>query len=452
MFDELKTPNNNYVKSSLSQLLTAPLAKLLRNRRPWELLQALSENVENVTKIWNMNMRQELLLFVLKIDQNRPLGSRENDLYDIQLFEYSCLKHELCIGGVYLRIFIKSGGVTDNIDDPSTFCRELLIYIENFVFSNNASNNSNNTSTTTTNATNNSSATTANNNNTNTNNNNNINDSTNELITREHQEYAIEALKTLVCARDYIVWDILNYPVITHNNNNNKSPTKRDRDTNNATTSTTTSTNNSPNRDHTNSNTETTHTHTGLEIIYSLLIYNQKYSNYASITQLLARLTEYPQFIQQSVDASNSSLVMWKLLTCICTTNHPSISYAWTACESIASHPDGLHWFINTGVIIHLLSVIFGVTGYISSFSSRISAVNLLSKFVWNPVKGSTASAMLRRFLPEPLVILLKNNAGSSTLNLFDDICETPGMLLLLYISTVIIIVNTHIFVFLLLL
>jgi hypothetical protein len=56
-------------------LLTAPLAKLLRNRRPRELLTSLNENIEKPTKIWNIGMRKEILAFVLKTDQEREPGS-----------------------------------------------------------------------------------------------------------------------------------------------------------------------------------------------------------------------------------------------------------------------------------------------------------------------------------------------------------------------------------------
>ena len=60
MFDDLATPVNEDVQECLGCILTPPLAKYLRNRRPWELLGALNENVEKPTKIWNVGMRKEV--------------------------------------------------------------------------------------------------------------------------------------------------------------------------------------------------------------------------------------------------------------------------------------------------------------------------------------------------------------------------------------------------------
>lgn len=128
MFDELASPNNHYVKNAMSKLLTQPLAKLLRNSRPRELLSSLNENVEKPTKIWNISMRNEILEFVKKVDKERPEGSNEDDLAPANDFMFSNLKNELCIGGVYVRVFIKYGDSSD-IDDPSQFCRELLDYV-----------------------------------------------------------------------------------------------------------------------------------------------------------------------------------------------------------------------------------------------------------------------------------------------------------------------------------
>lgn len=128
MFDELASPSNEYLKDKLNILLTQPLAKLLRNRRPRELLGSLNENVEKPTKIWNLGMHAELLEFALKSDRERPFGSRDDDLRTVDDFSFTNVRNELCVGGVYIRIFNKNGDYAD-IDDPSTFVRELIIYI-----------------------------------------------------------------------------------------------------------------------------------------------------------------------------------------------------------------------------------------------------------------------------------------------------------------------------------
>eukprot|EP01036_Dinobryon_divergens_P036271 gene36271-47203_t len=114
MFDDLRSPVNPPLIAALGKLLTVPLAKLLRNRRPEELLNALNENVEKPTKIWNVSMRSEMLTLVLHIDKERDpaVGVRDMDeeMSPCKTFEFTSLKNELCVDGVYLRLFIKSGG------------------------------------------------------------------------------------------------------------------------------------------------------------------------------------------------------------------------------------------------------------------------------------------------------------------------------------------------------
>jgi hypothetical protein len=106
MFDDLETPRQAEVQDALTKLLTIPLAKLLRNRRPWELLQALNENVEKTTKIWNVAMRKELSDFVLRYDRDRKPGISDSTSQELGItdsFVFQGLQQELCLGGVYIR-------------------------------------------------------------------------------------------------------------------------------------------------------------------------------------------------------------------------------------------------------------------------------------------------------------------------------------------------------------
>jgi DnaJ family protein C protein 13 len=171
MFDEFASPPNEEVKDALKILLTQPLMKLLRNRRPWELLGSLNENCEKATKIWNVGMRKELLDFVLKIRKTRPAGCRTEDLKPTTDFSFAALREELCVGGVYVRIFNKNGD-TNDVDDPSQFCRDLVAYIWSYQ----------------------SSPTIA------------------ASVSNAHQEQSIEGLKVLARAHDYIPVDIANCP------------------------------------------------------------------------------------------------------------------------------------------------------------------------------------------------------------------------------------------------
>jgi len=84
---------------------------------------------------------------------------------------------------------------------------------------------------------------------------------------------------------------------------------------------------------------------------------------------------------------------------------------------------------LRCGSILHLLGVLLGITGYSNSYQSRLAAISLLSKFLWHPVKGGEAANMLRRFLPEPIVLLLRSKAGRASLQVLDDVCENPELI-----------------------
>lgn len=68
---------------------------------------------------------QELLDFVLLVDRARGPGSSADDLQPAEHFKFSALRGELCVGGVYVRIFNRSAATVD-IDDPSAFAQVRL--------------------------------------------------------------------------------------------------------------------------------------------------------------------------------------------------------------------------------------------------------------------------------------------------------------------------------------
>jgi DnaJ family protein C protein 13 len=312
MYDDLKSANNDTVKNMLKNLLTEPLSKLLRSRRPWDLLNALNENVEKVTKIWNVGMRQELLAFVLQIDSKRSNETTvEEDEQVASEFMFSALRDELCIGGVYVRIF-NSTLETKDIDDPSIFCKELIKYISNRIKLSEQSKFAS------------------------------------SALDNVHLDYAIEALRNSAEVLDYIPHDIAKHI-------------------------------------------------DGIDVVFKLLEQPPDSPSFLSAVQLLAILCTTTEII---VAVSKSEPpCLWKLLRCICTVGVPATSFAWTAAESIASNAEGLDALLKAGSIIQLLGVLIGVIGYTKVFQSRISAISLLGKFLWNPVKGSDASNLLRRLI-----------------------------------------------------
>jgi len=319
MFDDLQTPRNDSVREVLGTLLTLPLAKLLRNRRPWDLLGALNENVEQTTKIWNVGMRNELLEFVRKVDDERVNGSNDDDLKLAQGFVYDSLKDELCLGGVYVRIFNKTSE-TRNIDDPSKFCNELIAYIWRRLSTKDS--NSNGVEST-------------------------ITSTTSMGMHMVHLDYAVEALRSLTEAHNYIAHDVI----------------------------------------------KASH---GILTIFSALSLPCKSKAFTSAVQALSILTKAAEFIV-AVSRYNPPC-LWRLLKCLSIVQVDDVSYAWIAAENIATHPEGLDALLQAGAIVRILGTLLAVQGYSSTFKIRLSAIGILSKFLWNPVKGGEASALLRRY------------------------------------------------------
>ena len=68
----LMTPENEELRKALDVLLSAPIARMLRNKRSNELLLTLNTNVETPTRIWNVSMRDELSRFLLRMQKERP--------------------------------------------------------------------------------------------------------------------------------------------------------------------------------------------------------------------------------------------------------------------------------------------------------------------------------------------------------------------------------------------
>ena len=132
----LSTPENGDLQKALKRLLTDPIARMLRNKRTNEILRTLNTNVETPVRIWNVGMRSELDEFVSKMEKERPeevCRSVTDELnVPITSFEYSVLKEEIEIGGVYLRVFNSLGGGRESlreIADTSLFASQIIGFI-----------------------------------------------------------------------------------------------------------------------------------------------------------------------------------------------------------------------------------------------------------------------------------------------------------------------------------
>lgn len=131
----LSSPQNETLSLACSKLLTSPVALMLRNKRTGELLRTLNTNVETAARIWNVSMRNELNSFLSKLEKERPENecqSVEDELTKIENFEYSLLKEELRIGGVYVRVFNRMGSGREairEVPDPAMLAREVTNFI-----------------------------------------------------------------------------------------------------------------------------------------------------------------------------------------------------------------------------------------------------------------------------------------------------------------------------------
>ena len=131
----LSTPRNDKLLIAMNKLLTGPVALMLRNKRPGEILRTLNANIESPARIWNVGMRDELLKFLERMEQERPedtTRSVDEELKDVQGFSYTALKDELQIGGVYVRVFDNIGSdreILRDIQNPTLFAEHVTAFI-----------------------------------------------------------------------------------------------------------------------------------------------------------------------------------------------------------------------------------------------------------------------------------------------------------------------------------
>ena len=129
MMNELETPVNEELQRAVSCLITPPISKLLRNKRPYELLRYLNKNIETAAVIWNVEMRDELLGYINKYVGQRENGIHQNDLEAAFDFAFESLHDEVAVGGIYIRMFALSDPKLSDVDDPAQFCRALYSFL-----------------------------------------------------------------------------------------------------------------------------------------------------------------------------------------------------------------------------------------------------------------------------------------------------------------------------------
>ena len=114
-------------QKALSALLTPTLAPRLSVRDPYPLLHDLNRTVTSPHVIWNSDMREELLRKSESLKERRgPSG-----IMEAADFGYTCLKEELVVSDVYVRIYNEQP--TFAINNPAEFCKSIVRQIYSFV-------------------------------------------------------------------------------------------------------------------------------------------------------------------------------------------------------------------------------------------------------------------------------------------------------------------------------
>ena len=146
MYDDgSEVPDYPEVRAALSRLLTPPIAKLLRNSRPWVLLKSLNTNSETPTKIWNTGMREELLSFLKKVNSVRRErleredaeadGATEEEQRELAMewgnsreleasedFRFTCLVNEL-----FLEAFMSESSIAQGATSQKSTSRRISV-------------------------------------------------------------------------------------------------------------------------------------------------------------------------------------------------------------------------------------------------------------------------------------------------------------------------------------
>jgi hypothetical protein len=416
MLDDLASPVQSSLRSAMDALLTPCLAKLLCQSRPWELLHCLNENVESPGKIWNTNMRKELLQFLeqqtIARDRdcsNTGCASREEDLISTTDFKFECLKSELCIDYVYLRLFNHSGGNVGEVAEPTRFCRQLLLFLCSYTErigvagragaltpppTHRGSGNSNSNS--------------------------GIaadiapigslvidelyeaanpqdtllvaefhrqNACKNSTLRARHFDQVAEAINLLAHGQEHIAADVACFP-------------------------------------------------RGIRALFGVMC--KKYSAshapcFYSAVESIQIFSSNTAFVGtcSATEHFPDRFPVLQLLYCACEgADDKSADALWSLLHQFTATSSGIHAVLACGAVLRILGVIFGVKGSAGFFSNRRSAAALLSKLLLHPQHGPDTAITLQQFLPLPLIQKLRSvSSGEASVRCLDESTDNPELI-----------------------
>jgi len=345
----------------------------------------LNSNVETPTRIWNVQMRNDLLKFLGDMEAKHPDGetlSPDESLQGIETFCHRVLKDELRIGGVYIRVFNQKGlehGVLRDINNPGLFARRLTHFIARCLNEGDqfpegwvklhipkddvALDESE------------------------------MDDTQFDFVQIIDRRFVatVTALRILVRV-DGLVDDVL-----------------CDATTNLA------------------------------SVVLSLLELPQNTEVFEIGCDILSILSPKQQF----ADAIAAQGALWRLLWVLersdATENGGANSSdqidvlrkqrGWTLLEALSSSPSVAFKLVESTAWLELLGILVGYGGFTKAWAARTGAAKTLSRLLWDPTTGPKLAPLLQRFLPMTLVVILKEEGPDTMLNLFDGESDTPELI-----------------------
>jgi len=403
----LRTPPNPTLYLAMKSILTEPIAKMLRNQRSKELLRTLNMNIETPTRIWNVPMRRELVLFLNKMEEERDgieYRSMETELSAASdSFAYTNLANEIIIGGVYVRVFNGLGGGKDGIREISNcsyFAKELLLFLSRSLklsegIETGAS----------------SSAHVDEHQHEEANKGDSMEEHNNWLPASDNRfVMAVTALRLLVRVDDLIddvLCDDANCgPAILL------------------------------------SLLELPQENKAFEIssdILSLMSPKQHFADSVSRQGELWRLLqvlERPETTAKQEDVNDTDQMFSQVQSkeegdreaASALTTAKRQERGWAFLESLTSTPSIASTLVRSSGWLELLGILVGYAHFTKLWAGRYGSAKTLSRLLWDPKTGAIAGPLLQRFLPAALVSCLKDDGADAMLRAFDKESETPEL------------------------
>ncbi|GKY91883.1 hypothetical protein MPSEU_000159900 [Mayamaea pseudoterrestris] len=361
-----ETEKNRALTDCLNRLMTASVSRLLRNKRPFELLHVLNSNIEKPDIIWNNAMKKQLEATLDEITRTRVPDSCftvEDELSCVIDFEFEALRHEIQIGSIFIRVFNSIGReAVGQVPEPVSFLADIIrtiglainntlepakrleLHVENEVM---------------------------------------------PAFSTEEASFlqALKALRTLAQS-DGLLESILsdgNLCIATVLVELLGLPASVDSEL--------------------------------FEVISDILAvassrreFSDRAVHEGSLWRLLTIL-ERPE--------SGHALVA---------TAEERMKRGWSFLEGMVSSPSVANLLLSSSGLLEVLGVLVGYVDFTKIYAARLGAAKVLSRLMWDPSTGTIATATLDRLIPSTLTIILKDNP-EQLVTLFDGDSDSPELL-----------------------